>query len=140
MTPEQRQAEEIMAKLKDYTDCLSDMAPRFVREATAAIAAALRVPPGYVRDEHGVDRKVLGTLPLTADGGVVGMCAEVWAIGVVTRGDTDYCEPVEWVGPWLDTSDAGPCYATDDGDVAPSELFATREAALAARKETTNGK
>lgn len=43
-----------------------------------AIAAALRVQPGHVRDDKGVDRKVLGQLAITADDCVVGMGATVW--------------------------------------------------------------
>ena len=32
----------------------------------------MKAKPGHIIDEHGVERKVLGTLPLTADGCVVG--------------------------------------------------------------------
>lgn len=40
-------------------------------------SAAITPPPGCVRDEHGVDRRVLGTLPLTGDGCVAGIGASV---------------------------------------------------------------
>lgn len=43
----------------------------------AALRSAARVQPGHVRDGD-TDRKVLGTLPVTADGCVVGMGATVW--------------------------------------------------------------
>lgn len=45
-----------------------------------ALRAARRVPEGYVR-EGDVDRKVLGTLPLTADGCVVGDDCTLFADG-----------------------------------------------------------
>lgn len=45
---------------------------------TSALTAAASVGKGCMRDEHGVERKVLGTLPLTADGCVAGIGAEVY--------------------------------------------------------------
>lgn len=41
------------------------------------MADAARVPEGCVRTADGVDRKVLGTLPITADGCVPGLGASV---------------------------------------------------------------
>ena len=49
--------------------CLEDMAE--------SLRAAHRVPEGCVRTADGVDRKVLGTLPITADGCVPGLGASV---------------------------------------------------------------
>lgn len=50
-----------------------------MKQLRDSIALALTVPAGFVRGEDGVDRKVLGTLPLTADGCVVGMgCPKLW--------------------------------------------------------------
>jgi len=66
-------------------------------------------------NEHGEVRKVLGTLPLTADGCVLGFGAAVFyplAIGVGTAQHGPYF-------PW------GPL----------AECYSTREAAEAARKE-----
>lgn len=44
---------------------------------STALRDAARVPEGYVRTADGVDRKVLGTLPITADGCVPGLGASV---------------------------------------------------------------
>jgi len=55
-------------------------------EIAAALDAAYRVPEGHVR-EGVTDRKVLGVLPITADGVIVGLGCEVWVRpGEVTSG------------------------------------------------------
>ena len=47
------------------------------RDIATALRDAARVPEGCVRTADGVDRKVLGTLPITADGCVPGLGASV---------------------------------------------------------------
>lgn len=42
------------------------------------VAMALTIPPGHLRDEHGVDRKALGTPLFTADNCFAFPGAEVW--------------------------------------------------------------
>lgn len=42
------------------------------RNTARALADARKAPPGHIIDDHGVVRRVLGTLPVTADGCVVG--------------------------------------------------------------------
>jgi hypothetical protein len=79
-------------------------------------------PPGHIIDDKGTVRRVLGTLPVTADGSIACQDAVVW-------------HPIN-----------GACYPVPDGlNVAAkvyggstlvpvSECFATREAAEAARE------
>lgn len=79
------------------------------------------VPPkGCIIDDTGTVRKVLGTLPLTADGFVIGddYLGPLYCIGTATVGDTDVEAVVE--AEW-------PCDLHD--------CFVAREAAEAARKE-----
>ena len=80
------------------------------------IAAALTIPHGHVRDEHGVDRKVLGTLPLTEDGCVCGIGGTIYINSIVQK-QVVACEVRDVRFGWL-TSPV--CYST-------------REAALAAK-------
>ena len=50
-----------------------------LRAATeASLRAAAAVPAGCVRDDNGVVRKVLGTLPVTADNMIAGSAASLW--------------------------------------------------------------
>ena len=73
---------------------------------TAALDEAAKVPAGCVRDDKGVDRKVLGMLPITEDGAVVGVGATVWGgredLPVEAREVIIFAEsergqwPVEW--------------------------------------------
>jgi hypothetical protein len=48
------------------------------RHTVDAIAIALTIPAGHVRTPDGVDRKVLGTLPVTADGVIAGSGAALY--------------------------------------------------------------
>jgi len=61
---------------------------RFSSSHSANIAAIVRAlqaartpPPGHIIDDAGVVRKVLGTLPITKDGCVVGDDCRVWQDG-----------------------------------------------------------
>ncbi len=76
-----------------------------------AIAAAITVPANHVRDEHGNDMRVLGTLPKTADGCVVG------------------CDVDEMM--W-DKHEIGINVITADSEYS-GRLYSTRSAALAAK-------
>jgi hypothetical protein len=83
---------------------------RFGRMVEGAKAA------GFI-DDKGEVRKVLGTLPLTADGMVAGMKCELWA----DFAKTDIDAPTQCTGPgW-------PC-------VPMSRLYGSREAADQARR------
>lgn len=64
---------------------LLDMGPweDLIDSISEALLSASRPPAGFVRDEHGVDRRVLGTLPVTADGCVVGVRDEYDEAGEV---------------------------------------------------------
>ncbi len=106
---------------------------------TTAIASAIRSvatpPEGCVRDDKGVDRKVLGTLPLTADGCVVANGAQVFAIGE-DHGDCGLGGPIR-------IAHVGNIFAHNDEIMAvdrwPREwpienVYSTREAALAAHR------
>lgn len=86
-----------------------------------AIAAALTVPANHVRDEHGNDMRVLGTLPKTADGVIVGDCATVW----ITEGPD---EPIASVS--LDKCGYS---CSIEGFWPIEECYSTRAAALAAK-------
>jgi len=48
------------------------------QQAIEAITDALTIPAGHVRTPDGVDRKVLGTLPVTADGVIAGSGAALY--------------------------------------------------------------
>jgi len=39
-----------------------------------------KAPQGHIIDEDGVVRKVLGTLPMTADGCVIGQNSDLWYV------------------------------------------------------------
>jgi len=73
MTDEQT-ATEIMRTFYD------DDGPSMHAAIVRALQAAHKPPPGHIIDDAGVVRKVLGTLPVTADGCVVGVGAQVWFI------------------------------------------------------------
>ena len=51
----------------DMPDCIA-----------TALRSAAAVPAGCVRDDNGVVRKVLGTLPVTADNMIAGSAASLW--------------------------------------------------------------
>ena len=48
------------------------------RDGVVAGHMTRKAPAGHIIDDAGVVRKVLGTLPVTADGVVVGTSARVW--------------------------------------------------------------
>ena len=84
-------------------------------------------PPGHIID-NGVVRKVLGTLPLTADGCVIGNKAWLWNIFPGAKGRDDD-RPMRVCYKPVPITDPD---AYTDG---PMQMYSTREAAEAARKE-----
>lgn len=96
--------------------------------AAAAILSASRPAPGYLRASEGADMRLLGTLPVTADGCVVGIGAELWC-NAEEHGVFQWGSP-----PWVETSDAGWVFIDRDGaDVAPQFMYSTRTAAESAK-------
>ncbi len=88
--------------------------------ANATIAACKAA--GFI-DELGEVRKVLGTLPLTADGCVIGLGEfPMWCIGTVTRGGDDVQEVKEWEweydGYTTQAYPSVPCYSTREAAAA----------------------
>lgn len=82
-----------------------------------AVAAAARVQPGHVR-EGDTDRKVLGTLPKTADGCVVGLYATLYGMNSVCI--------AEWHSSrWITAHEGG-------GHASVERSYSTRAAAEAA--------
>jgi hypothetical protein len=94
-------------------------------EAMAAKAQA-KAPPGHIIDDQGNVRKVLGTLPITADGCVIGKKAYLWGIfpGLKGRDDDKPMRVCYKPCPIMD-----PDQYTD----GPTQMFSTRAAAEAAR-------
>lgn len=102
---------------------------RAVERIEASVSAAIqaerdaRPPKGHVITDDGVIRKVLGELPTTKDGCVVGDGARLWT---QNAGETN-CLPVDCIG----ATEFG-----EDGDFYPAEeCYSTRQAAEAAAKE-----
>lgn len=103
-----------------------------------SIAQALAVPAGCVRDENGVDRKVLGTLPLTADGAVIGRGAEVYArAGLISKG------PFKYTNPCVSEFEGDSYICTPETlhgfSICGSDAFSTHEAASSALSSTEKG-
>jgi hypothetical protein len=99
-----------------------------------AIVAALTVKPGHVRDERGVERKLLGTPLVTKDGCMFVTGVSVWRMPIVP-GDGLYWDTGEELsefaevgGVWL----ALDCHSADVGGlwnlaVPASECYSTRD-------------
>jgi len=71
MTEIEREAEKLADALVDSQSMEED-----IRLIIHALTHS-RPPAGFVRDDAGVDRRVLGTLPVTADGCVAGDGARI---------------------------------------------------------------
>ena len=113
-----------------------DLSPANKRLLASSIANALlaasKPPPGHIIDENGV-RKVLGTLPLTADG-----CVAIPFISVVYHPehpsrslDVDVCND-EVIGQVSVPSSDGEF--VEWHEYAIGDCYSTREAAEAARE------
>jgi hypothetical protein len=86
----------------------------------------MKAKPGYIIDDQGVERKVLGTLPLTADGCVVGKKAYLWNTLPGWKGrDDDKLMRICYM--------PSPVHDPDEYTDGPMKMFSTREAAEAAR-------
>ena len=94
-----------------------------MNEAVESIAAAIqaerdvRPPKGHVVTDDGVVRKVLGTLPITADGCVIGRRVSVFSVYWSYPGSdvAEVCYDSElWRvhGPRTQSFDASTCYST----------------------------
>ena len=99
-------------------ECGADFLPEdVVKLATATLRAAATVPPGHVRVGT-EDMRLLGTLPMTADGCVIGTNADLYSW---------------WVPQYTD--DEGICQHSSTGPIvsAPHQCYSTQAAALAAK-------
>lgn len=96
-----------------------------LRAATeSSLRAAAAVPAGCVRDDKGVVRKVLGTLPVTGDGCVVAPNGYVWVM-------PPHCaNPAGFGFRVMDISSS--FFATPERDIRWQDCYSTREAAQAA--------
>lgn len=103
--------------------CLESPKPGGIKAIARALAAARTAPPGHIIDDQGVVRRVLGTLPVTADGCVIGGDAQLyWVNGA---GYVHGCVVQDRV-------------RTSNGfALIASDCYSTRAAAEAARKDTT---
>lgn len=110
MTDEQT-ATEIMRTFYD------DDGPSMHAAIVRALQAARTPPPGHIIDDAGVVRRVLGEIPVTDDGCVVGKFAKVW---VVSHGGTQI-KQVQLDDP-------------RKGWVMSPKCYSTREAAEAAKE------
>lgn len=123
-------SKEIVTK---YIEAGGDLTTALAMEAmhaeiVAIALAASRPAPGYLRASEGADMRLLGTLPVTADGCVVGIGAELWC-NAEEHGVFQWGSP-----PWVETSDAGWVFIDRDGaDVAPQFMYSTRTAAESAK-------
>ena len=57
------------------------------------------IPPGHIKDDKGVVRRVLGTLPVTADGCVVGDDCRVWFKGQYVNAEP-FRSPIDEEDDW----------------------------------------
>ena len=95
------------------------------------IVSLMTPPKGCVRDGYGVDRKVLGTLPVTADGCVLGHLSRASneLYGIVQ------CGPMKGSVVPAHVS----IFPLDDGSFSPHEVYSTRQAATSAQAEGGQG-
>ena len=89
-------------------------------DVKAALLAASRPREGFIRTHEGEDLRVLGTLPVTADGCVAGDGAKLWTT-----------EGAEWKVYTFASEDPAPIEF--DPSCGTDELYSTREAASAAK-------
>lgn len=106
-----------------------------------AVVWTCKPPKGYVLTDEGVARRVLGELPVTADGCVIGDVRDHGAVLFLNGpGDTatpyrvtlcsmHIAEPEEETGWWV--------IENDELSPGAKRWFSTREAAEAAKKENT---
>ena len=142
------------SSIEDLLDLYAEHKHRYLWEdgpsepmdaVTDEVERRIRVPDGHVR--LGVtDHKLLGTLPMTADGCVIGDGAQVWPRADLYIFKNDG-RPSD-VSPWTaDEESATSCFMLNEnstGDtIAPEEwhadnVYSSPEAAEAARGEGCN--
>jgi hypothetical protein len=132
--------EQTAAKIAD--DHYAESSGRHERLTNAIVAALEQARRSVTESARGsiIDctrevpcvRRVLGTLPVSNDGFVVGLGADVWAIGNVVSKSACKLDVYKWLGPWVDTCDCGWVWYSTEGDVAPADLYSTESAAKAA--------
>lgn len=93
-----------------------------LRNENAVLKKSLTIPDNHVRGPDGVDRRVLGTLPMTKDGAVVGSGPDAIA----------YLESGLQVRPYLFMAE-DPAPIEFDPSWYAEDCYSTREAALSAR-------
>lgn len=86
----------------------------------ALILAASRPGEGMIRTHEGKDLRLLGTLPVTADGCVAGIDAEVWTRPWGGAPEKNHVRTEVPGNPWC-------------GSIPALHCFSTREAASAAK-------
>lgn len=114
------QAKSLYNRLAWIEENDDDFAPACLRAIASALREAAAVQEGHIRDDKGVERKVLGTLQVLASGEVLASYhKDVWdRRGILRRADVK--DGVAW----------------SDGTYTHLDLcYSTREAAEAARKE-----
>lgn len=92
----------------------------FIARISAALLAASRPGEGMIRTHEGKDLRVLGTLPVTADGCVAGIDAEVWTRPWGGAPEKNHVRTEVPGNPWC-------------GSIPALHCFSTREAASAAK-------
>jgi len=112
---------EILQKMAD-----GDLWARWIPPLMATQKAFARPPAGHIMESDGTIRKVIGTLPLTTDGAVVGNGAYLWNFlpGAKGRDDDRPMRVCYRVMPIMDP---------DEYTSGPMRMWSTREAAEAAR-------
>ena len=91
-----------------------------------ALQAARTPPPGHIIDDAGVVRKVLGVLPVTADGCVAAPGGVIWPQLLI---DNDEGGRVAWSLYDICTGDT-----CDDGEWLADKCWSTKDAAEAAKE------
>ena len=101
---------------------------KVLEDAEYKINRARTPPPGHIIDDAGVVRKVLGVLPVTADGCVAAPGGVIWPQLLI---DNDEGGRVAWSLYDICTGDT-----CDDGEWLADKCWSTLEAAEAAKEAT----
>ena len=99
----------------------------------AALRAAARVQPGHVRTDDGTERKVLGTLPVTADGCVVGDYGKAYIVNP-PHNTGIFCVCTDGLHTLSKQTEGGEVQTMVSWYQPTSRLYSTRAAAEAAKK------
>lgn len=82
--------------------------------------AALTIPANHIRTPDGKDVKVLGTLPITKDGCVVGINAYPFYVGEKADGSHVVMQPQHPPLRWLNAYEPTECYSTREAALTPT--------------------